>query len=201
MYNAVLSGDLQANTSDRLLQMVTNLSRVSIDSAWIRVPLDESRDVRQSLQWRPLTLSENRVSENTELLHVLEELLELQAHARGTMPVLVDEKIYYSVLRMMHSRVFQRHDMAHWLGNMPLLYGVWHPYKQAVQLVYRRFFPVFALLEAHSGRQGGDARCHRKLLYMEKMMAALLLCTNGIIATLNERLQQATVQGNVTAYR
>ena len=59
------------------MHTVTNLSGVPIDSSWIRVPLDETRDARQSLQWRPLTLSENRVSESTELLHVLQELLEL----------------------------------------------------------------------------------------------------------------------------
>ena len=174
-----------------LVQSAGELAEVVIESAWVRVPLDEARPARRTLQWRPLTLSEHRVSENEELLYVLKDVLEVQGHTGGVMPLLVDEKIHYTISRMMYSRLFGDHDMLAWLREIPLVYGVWHPYKQAVHLVYRMFFPVFALLETcGGGRQTAALRCHRKLLYMEKMVAALFLCSNSVMAVLRRRLRK-----------
>ena len=38
--------------------------------------------------------------------------------------------------------------MAKWLQKTPVLYGIWHPYKQVVNLVDRTFFPILSKLEA-----------------------------------------------------
>ena len=106
------------------------------------------------------------------------------------MPVLVDEKIHYTVTRMMHSRMFETEDMCKWLREMPLLYGVWHPYKQAVALVYRQFSPVFALLESTAAAVAGQGlRCHRKLVFMEKMVAVVLLASKSVQQLLDRRLR------------
>lgn len=178
----------------KLQRAAAALCQQSIMSTWVRVPLDENRPVRPTLPWRPLTLSDNRVSENMELLHVVQDLLAVQAHTRGVMPVLVDEKIHYTLLRMMHSRLFEGHDMLLWLHKVPLIYGVWHPYKQAVHLVYRQFFPIFGLLETTGVVQPGQlATCHRKLLYMEKMVLSVLLCSKTLLPEVHQRLQTQLV--------
>ena len=161
---------------------VQNLRQLSLQPSAIRVPLDVCRPRRATRQWRALTLNENRVGANAELVEVLRDLLRLQRRVGGSLPVLVDEKVHYAVMRMMHSRMLSQLDVGGWLCQMPVLYGVWHPYKQCVTVVYRTFFPVFALLEC-TGRVtvGARARLNRKLLYMEKMVAALLLCAHEAI--------------------
>ena len=56
-----------------------------------------------------------------------------------------------------------------------------HPYKQCVTLVFRTFFPIFALLDSTGMPSlGSPLRPTRKLVYMEKLVAALLLCGEDV---------------------
>jgi hypothetical protein len=58
------------------------------------------------------------------------------------------------------------------------------------------FFPVFALLDTTGmPALGSPLRTTRKLLYMEKLMAALLLCGNQVHADLDQAMAQATTSG------
>ena len=92
--------------------------------AHVRVPLDISRPQRPRLQWRPLTLSENRVSANVELLDLLGDIRGLKDHTGNVMPLLVDEKVHYTIVRMMVAQPYRQWDMRSWLTDIPLLYGV-----------------------------------------------------------------------------
>lgn len=160
-----------------LVRVVQELSRQQIASDWIRVPLDVNRQTVSSLQWRALMLTQQRVSHNEELLAVLNEVRRVQTQlVKVTTPLLVDEKIHYSVCRLMYSVTHTNVDVCGWLRHVPLLYGVWHPYKQALHLVYRVFFPILGILE-HTGdvELGKHVTWHRKIIFMEKMFAALLL--------------------------
>jgi hypothetical protein len=160
-----------------------------MEAAWVRVPLDLQRPARKSLQWRALTLSEYRVSANAELLHVLGDVRALQAHSGLDMPLLVDEKVHYAISRLLYSQPFGELDGAAWLRRVPMLYGVWHPYKQTLSLVYRAFFPVFALLEfTGCPALGSPIRMQRKVLYMEKVCAALLLAGQSLRADVDRVL-------------
>ena len=159
----------------------------------IRVPLDIRRLGRPPRQWRPLSLSENRVGTNVELVAVLEDARRLQRRTGGSLPFLVDEKVHYAVMRMMHSPLLGSVDMLAWLHRVPLVYGVWHPYKQCVVVVYRTFYPIFALLEC-TGRVtvGAELRVNRKLLYMEKVLAGLLLCAKDMIPLVRRAIATST---------
>ena len=93
----------------------------------------------------------------------------------------------------MHSPALRQWDLARWLSKHPLLYGVWHPYKQCVSLVYRHFFPLMAVLEcAGTVPTHGDVRSFRKVLYTEKMFAALLLLAHDMQGRLAAALLHAT---------
>ena len=177
----------------KMLRTVTRLAEQPLQGGWIRVPLDVHRPDRRSLQWRSLMLSQMRVSCGGELLHVLEDVRQLQQHVGLVLPLLVDEKIHYSVCRLMYSRSYSEYNVTGWLHHIPLLYGVWHPYKQTLHLTYRRFFPLFGLLETTGEpRLGARVPCYRKVLFVEKVCAALLLAAHPLRGPIEEKLAVAT---------
>ena len=96
------------------------------------------------------------------------------------MPLVVDENIHYRLMKLIHCD--HDFDVRLWLRDFPLLYGVWHPYKFAVLSVYRKFFPIFALLETTTVEVGKEIQGHRKVLHVEKIVAALLLLRHRISA-------------------
>ena len=63
-----------------------------------------------------------------------------------------------------------------------------HPYKYLVKVVHRSFFPVFALLENPDGKVGDKVVLQRKLLYLEKLFASLLLGAPKIKEQLKSRI-------------
>ena len=127
-----------------------------------------------------------------ELLEVLEGVRQLQQHCGQVTPLLVDEKVHYSILKMLYSKGWQRWDLRGWLGQVPLLYGLWHAYKQVVHLVYRTFFPIISLLEMASDATAGEEFwCARKLRRLEVLFATLLVCTPGVQGQLDAELAAA----------
>ena len=72
-------------------------------------------------------------------------------------------------------------------GGAPAVRG----YKHTLTLVYRAFFPVFALLEfTGSPALGSTVRLQRKVLYMEKVFATLLLLGTTVRHQLEGALQR-----------
>lgn len=69
-------------------------------------------------------------------------------------------------------------------------YLVWHAYKYLVKTVHRVFFPLFCLLENTDLVAGGKVFAQRKLLYLEKLFAALLLAAPRVKDQLRARLAQ-----------
>ena len=67
---------------------------------------------------------------------------------------------------------------------------VWHPYKYLVKAVHRAFFPVFALLETPMHATGVQVVAQRKLLYLEKLFAALLLAAPRLKGQLENKILQ-----------
>ena len=181
-----------SNTLVDLLVKVERLLTVGIQPGAIRVPLDIHRPERPTRQWQSLTLTENRVSANVELIAVLEDCQRMQQHVGGALPLLVDEKVHYAVMRMMHSPLLGDLHVTAWLQHIPLLYGVWHPYKQCVTVVYRTFLPVFSLLECTGRPSATGLKPKRKLLYLEKMVASLLLCARDITPLAAQAMQTAS---------
>ena len=131
-------GDVAVDVVAALQQLQSKVLDVLAEPlplSYVRVPLDIQRPVRRRLQWRALTLSENRVGANTELMQVLLDLQRLRAHSENVLPLLVDEKVHYAISRMMLSRGFVPWDVSAVLEGVPLLYGVctWHCWGHCVQ--------------------------------------------------------------------
>ncbi len=57
-----------------------------------------------------------------------------------------------------------------------------------MKAVHREFFPLFALIESPMHAVGVKVVAQRKLLYLEKMVASLLLATPKIKLQLNNRI-------------
>eukprot|EP00667_Euglena_gracilis_P015597 EG_transcript_16241 len=134
-----------------LHQAVGRIGRMQLSETSIRVPLDVARTNMRSLQWRPLSLTEQVVSANLDLLLVLQTARSLQHLTRRQTPLLVDENIHYRCLRLLYSASASRYYVSRYLAEVPLLYGIWHAYKHTVTIVYRAFFPVLAHLEVSPG--------------------------------------------------
>ena len=106
-----------------LVGLVNRLNLQAVQRTDIRVPLDIQRPARRSLQWRTAMLTESRVSSNTELFALLCDVQDLRHHSGCVLPLLVDEKVYYAITRMMLSKSFGPWQVWQWMGRMPLLYG------------------------------------------------------------------------------
>ena len=165
-----------------------NGRRLTADT--VRVPLDVVRPAVRSLPWKPCLLSEYQVSGNEDLLSLLEMACGLQLRCRVQMPLLLDENIHYRVLRLMHSVSHREVDVGDWLSHVPLLYGIWHPYKHCLGVVYRAFLPIIAPLEgAGTLRPGDKVVPGRKVLYMEKVFATLLVVGSLVRERLEAQLR------------
>ena len=70
----------------------------------------------------------------------------------------------------------------------------WHAYKYLAKTVYRCFFSLFALLENPDMKAGGRVIAQRKLLYLEKLFASLLLGAPKVKDQLLRRLQSCDEQ-------
>lgn len=125
-------------------------------------------------------LSEYTTSGQVDLLELVQELRQLQASTGFCAPLLVDENIHYRLLKLMHGTATAGYDFRQWMCSLPVLYGVWHPYKFCLCAVYRVFFPIFALLETTSPEEGKSVNGKRKVLHIEKMVATLLLLRHKI---------------------
>ena len=125
-------------------------------------------------------------------MEVLQAARTVQSHSGGVMPLLVDEKVHYSVLKMLYCQGWQRWDVRGWLGDIPVLYGVWHPYKEVVNVVYRRFYPIISLLElGHYAVEGAPVYCGRKVRQLEALFGALLVVAHRLRPELDACVQAA----------
>ena len=188
--------DTLAHSMRRIRKQAKQIIRRPVSANAIRVPLDLRRPARPTLPWRPLCLSQLRVGVGVELLQVLEGLLKLQDKVGDTLTLLIDEKVHYSVMRLLYAPQYWGWDAAAWLGKVPVLYGAWHPYKHTLTVVYRAFLPVFTSLELQAApRAGTEFKAARKVIFMEKMVAALLLARHTVHDEVLRAIANAATDG------
>ena len=176
---------------------ITRMNAITIQRKHVRVPLDIQRPQRMRMIWRPWGLAQQQVGNTVDLLSLLLDVVDVQRHSQHVLPLLVDENIHYRILRLMHSASLSRWDVSHLLRDVPLVYGIWHAYKHTVVCVYRAFFPLLAQLE-NTGQPvvGGRVQCRRKVLYLEKVFALLVLLRDTVQGDLLQR--QRDLQAKVT---
>ena len=174
-----------------LLNSIAAVTDGTLQAHFIRAPLDIARGIVHPQIWKPMLLDECRTSTNTELLQLIEMMRRIQIHTGRDLPLLVNMKIHASVLRFMYGAKLRSLDYRSHLERIPLLYGIWHPYKYCVHITFRRFFPVISWLLKPFITVRTKIPCHRKLIYMEKVFAGLLLASNvlkGLITEARDRL-------------
>ena len=133
-------------------------------------------------------LSEFTTSGQFDLLNILKDLRDLQRHTRRPLPLMADMNIHYRLMKFMYCTSMDNFDLRQWLCNVPLLFGVWHPYKYCVLQVYRVFFPIFALLEHSNIGEGMRLHCAKKVLHVEKVVCALLLVRHTLVPAIQAEL-------------
>ena len=168
------------STRPLLLQAMRHLTSSPVERTFIRVPLDVVRHDAISPQWRPFYTSDNPPGTHSELLKVLEMCSTVQQHTTHSMPLCVDMKIHGAVLKMLYSPSYERWDMHRFLRAMPLMYGIWHPYKHCLTLIYRRFYGLLMLLERPELKFGDKVPTRFKVAHMERTIASLLLLPNDV---------------------
>ena len=77
----------------------------------------------------------------------------------------------------------------HW-SSLPLFYGVRHPYKHMITMLYRKFMPIICVIErVHTDFKEGDAVLTRvKLLHMEKTIVAPCLNAGTYLTRVQAKL-------------
>ena len=56
-------------------------------------------------------------------------------------------KIHYELLKYLYGQSYISWNFQlHW-SSLPLIYGVWHPYKHMITLPYCNFMPIIYLIE------------------------------------------------------
>ena len=134
-------------------------------------------------------LSHLKCGSHVELLEFVRGLECLQVKTRRTVPILIDMKIFYALLKMSSEASYAPWRVDHFLLGHPLLYGVWHPYKYSVEITYEVFAPIIKFLE-----QGWDLKAGAvvpmkvQLRHMEKTIFGLFLA----IAANKARLDSTT---------
>ena len=144
----------------------------------VRAPLDYARNAVVSLNWRPFLLSHLKCGSHVELLVFVRGLECLQVKTRRTMPVLIDMKIFYALMKMSFGASYAPWHVDQFLFEHPLLYGVWHLYKYSVGIRYKAFAPVIKFLAQGCDLKAGVVVPMKvKLRHMEKNIVGLFLAT------------------------
>ena len=74
------------------------------------------------------------------------------------------------------------------MQGIPLIYGVWHPYKHVCNITWRKFFLLFAHITAPVFEAGARIYNHPKLIVIEKNLASLLLVAPDVRPPLRQKI-------------
>ena len=106
-----------------------------------RVPLDHVREGEVMVQWCPFGLMDIDVGSPRGVLRLIPSLQTLYRQAGRRVHLMVDEKIYLHLMRFCYGIGYQDVSLRGELSGCPVLYGIWHPYKQLCLLVWRGYLP------------------------------------------------------------
>ena len=155
----------------------------------------------QAPVWRPFVLSKEKVTGGVGLLKLLHFTKDVAQKTNRVLPLLVDESIYYRILKLLYDAKNQRGSMRADLRYVPVVYGVWHAYKFVVTHTFRVFWPVLTYLQKGLLRPGSTILSYPKLILMEKPIAALMLATPRILRPYHRKAQAETaISGRDTAH-
>ena len=130
----------------------------------VRAPLDVRRDARivQAPVSRLLALSKEKVTGGVGLLNLLHFAKDAAQQTNRVLPVLVDENIHDTILKLLYGANNERWNMRAYLCYMPVVHGVWHAYKFVVTHTFRVFWPIRTYLRKGLVRPGSTILSYPK---------------------------------------
>ena len=100
-------------------------------------PLDIVRLARGGFQWQPYDLMGSNISSTPGLAQVLEAVALVRTDSlQECVPILDDMDVYYRILHLMYWKPTSQIGLRNCLGPFPLLLGIWHCYKHAIELLF-----------------------------------------------------------------
>ena len=111
------------------------------------------------------------------------------------LPLCVDMKSHYELLKYLYGLSYTPWNFhLHWV-SLPLIYGVWHPYKHMITLLYRSFMPLISLVEKiHTDFKVGDwVPTKVKCIHMEKTTLALCLNASTYLPRVHAKIDALTL--------
>ena len=167
--------NLLTSTQSDLMSAIRSIGDGDVPLQDIRCPLDIRRTAVHSTPWHPFMLSELQSGTQSDLLALVIAVAEIQDQTERVLPVLVDEKIHYSIMKMLYSSSYHEYDIGHKLCRTPPVFGIWHPYKYTVTVTYRLFFPLMVAFSNGVVPVGAPVYAFPKLIFMERMFACLFV--------------------------
>ena len=104
------------------------------------------------------------------------------------MPVLLDENIHYRLLKWMYSPTYAHLAGRESFGDIILVYGVWHAYKNVCVHLHRAFFPVWTYLDKGFLSAEEEVTAVQKLPYIERLVAALWIVGTDFLVSLDAEI-------------
>ena len=131
----------------------------------ICAPLDCRRTSVRGLQWKPFFLTDLTTGSQPDLVALVHLLVKVQQQSNKVLPILVDENIHYHPCKMIYSKLYAQYNLALFLNQCPVLYGVWQDPEAALEAVrqavgggcrsgWGRLLSVTNAMEASIWRQG-----------------------------------------------
>lgn len=134
---------LLACAAPRLRAGVDLILENDLQREWIRVPLDVQRTAMRSLQWLPYVLTEETVSNQLDLLSILQSLQAVHNQTRRAVPLLVDMDIHYRILKLIYGSATSSFDFGRSMSFSPILYGVCHGNNEIKYIGHFAFFNTY----------------------------------------------------------
>ena len=132
-----------------------------------------------------------------DIMHMI--ATKVLTRARAPVPVLIDLNLYYRHLKLSYSKGCMRWKYREFFKYCPVIFGVWHSYKHACTLVYRRFLSQLVFLQHGTQSAGQNFPTAPRLRTLELVYAAILLLPQETRKALTEAVhdRQRTMEAAV----
>ena len=165
-------------------------SKEGVTREAIRLPLDVPRGRVKGPKWKGISLEPFTTASHEDLLKCYKVLQEVQDQTRSVMPVLMDENIHYRLLKWMYSVSYAHLAVRETMGQLVLVYGVWHAYKNVCLHIHRAFFPVWVYLERGVLKKGEAITSSQKLAYIERLIAGLWIVGADYLVSIDTEINR-----------
>ena len=161
--------------------------------ATTRVPCDVARYQVSIAPWRPYAVRPESVSTTGGLLQLLDGIHTIRRDTGNvdTLPLLVDVDIFYRIMKLMLSETWVAYPLRQYLQGHPLLFGVWHGYKQCVTRCFKHFLPFWVAVQSPTFLTAPAATKvprHPPLVTMETLVSAMFVVAPALQRTIQSAI-------------